>query len=113
MRTLQFVVDQFGTMAIKEVLKTARFLVRLSKKRKDEDSDALALILEKAPVEVDGPKESDIHAHDQMNGAAQSVPMQDTPMTATSEDWNFDILNTANFDWNFCKSHPFRQHADL
>jgi hypothetical protein len=41
MRTLEMVVKRFDTIAMKEALKTARFLVRLSKKKKDEDSEVL------------------------------------------------------------------------
>lgn len=41
MRTLEMVVKRFDTVAMKEALKTARFLVRLSKKKKDEDSEVL------------------------------------------------------------------------
>lgn len=41
LRVLEEVSERFHTIAVKEALKTARFLVRLSKKRKDEDSDVL------------------------------------------------------------------------
>lgn len=51
MRTLEMVVKRFDTVAMKEALKTARFLVRLSKKKKDEDSDVLEKSLKRDLVE--------------------------------------------------------------
>ncbi|KAM0712452.1 hypothetical protein Q7P37_011548 [Cladosporium fusiforme] len=53
MRTLEMVVKRFDTTAMKEALKTARFLVRLSKKKKDEDSDVLDKSLKRDLVESD------------------------------------------------------------
>lgn len=133
MRTLEFVVAQFGTMAIKEVLKTARFLIRLSKKRKDEDSQALAATLERDGAGTAVPENVGNHStvtastsnHSTNHTTSASLPIEaesnralqtpfnsavpvgslhDTPLTAaSSEDWSLDILNNSNFDWNFCK----------
>lgn len=119
MRTLEDVVERFNTIAMKEALKTARFLIRLSKKRKDEDSGVLGQSLKKGgDAECDPRPENLIHARKsiQMNGdavmppqtanavAGVSVPQQPqeiTPGTASSEDWSMDILNNSDFDWNY------------
>lgn len=53
MRTLEMVVKRFDTVAMKEALKTARFLVRLSKKKKDEDSDVLEKSLKRDSADGD------------------------------------------------------------
>jgi len=58
MRTLEMVVKRFDTVAMKEALKTARFLVRLSKKKKDEDSDVLEKSLKREPATSDPQPES-------------------------------------------------------
>jgi hypothetical protein len=55
MRTLEMVVKRFDTVAMKEALKTARFLVRLSKKKKDEDSEVLEKSL-KRDITTSDPK---------------------------------------------------------
>nr|OQO24643.1 hypothetical protein B0A51_08729 [Rachicladosporium sp. CCFEE 5018] len=51
MRTLELVASRFDTKAMKEALKTARFLVRLSKRKKEEDSDILGQSLRKDIVD--------------------------------------------------------------
>ncbi|KAK6403073.1 hypothetical protein LTR95_018995 [Oleoguttula sp. CCFEE 5521] len=51
MRTLELVASRFDTKAMKEALKTARFLVRLSKRKKEEDSDILGQSLRKDVVD--------------------------------------------------------------
>jgi hypothetical protein len=53
MRTLEMVVKRFDTIAMKEALKTARFLVRLSKKKKDEDSEVLERSLKRETTTSD------------------------------------------------------------
>lgn len=53
MRTLEMVVKRFDTVAMKEALKTARFLVRLSKKKKEEDSEVLEKSLKRDLVDGD------------------------------------------------------------
>jgi hypothetical protein len=53
MRTLEMVVKKFDTVAMKEALKTARFLVRLSKKKKEEDSQVLEKSLKRDLAESD------------------------------------------------------------
>lgn len=105
MRTLEFVVQRFRTTAMREALKTARFLVRLSKKRKDEDSNILASTLQKCPAEFqsrlpsvdrDSPRPAPV-----LNGSVL-IPAEENPMTASaasSEDWNLDALNDSQFDW--------------
>lgn len=118
MRTLEEVTERFPTVAMKEAVKTARFLVRLSKKRKDEDSDVLGRCLKKA-VDCDprpenlatqnGPARSLSVSHQPfMNGtviapqtAANAMLHHSTPRTTSSEDWNLDILNNSDFDWNY------------
>jgi hypothetical protein len=119
MRTLEFVVAQFGTVAIKEVLKTARFLVRLSKKRKDEDSQTLAMTLDKDSTDgADArpiiPNHNAAAPLPQLNTAAANFPINygqngtalgsgGIASNNSSEDWNLDILSNPNFDWNFCE----------
>lgn len=121
MRTLEFVVERFRTVAMKEALKTSRFLVRLSKKRKDEDSEVLGLSLKKDQNAEDPQPEnlkapSSIPAQQpqpQLNGVsgigasnAGVVGLDETPMTASSsEDWNLDVLNDSQFDWNYFLTH--------
>jgi hypothetical protein len=133
MRTLEFVVDRFRTTAMKEALKTARFLIRLSKKRKDEDSEVLSLTLQKdvpdlvevpmaggAPLNVDNIARrvvatqqppamvmNGVTAGNLMSGNVNVQPHGNangnlagqTPKTASSEDWNLDVLNDSQFDW--------------
>ncbi|KAK5116277.1 hypothetical protein LTR85_009249 [Meristemomyces frigidus] len=101
MRTLEEVVERFNTVAMKEALKTARFLVRLSKKRKDEDSNVLGQSLKKDLAE--DPHPENMHRQSvPMNGGAVTAVPTGTPMTNSSnEDWNMDILNNSDFDWNY------------
>lgn len=108
MRTLEFVVEKFRTVAMKEALRTARFLVRLSKKRKDEDSEVLGLSLKKHSVDGD-PHPENLKAPQQqtpqVNGTAP-VPVEENAMTVSSnEDWNLDVLNDTQFDWNYFLTH--------
>lgn len=103
MRVLEDVVERFRTIAMKEALKTARFLVRLSKKRKDEDSNVLGLSLKKGVAEGDPQPENMPHSQGQppINGNIAN-PFAESPMTHTSsDDWSFDVLNNSEFDWNF------------
>ena len=103
MRVLEDVVERFRTVAMKEALKTARFLVRLSKKRKDEDSGVLDLSLKKGAAEGDPQPENMQTSRPQqpVNGNALDLSVQ-TPMTvSSSDDWSFDVLNSSEFDWNF------------
>jgi len=112
MRTLEDVVERFKTVAMKEALKTARFLVRLSKKRKDEDSNVLGTSLKKDCCDGDPNPERLAQHHrssvvGQVNGGPavaapqNNVTAHGTPRTASSEDWNMDILNNSDFDWNY------------
>ncbi|GAB1740647.1 hypothetical protein NU219Hw_g5739t1 [Hortaea werneckii] len=112
MRALEEVVHHFNTVALKEALKTARFLVRLSKKRKEEDSDVLSQSLIKDNAAEDPQPENLKMAQLPSNGvggAGNAVPAMgsgtnnETPMTNSSgEDWNMDqILNNSDFDWNY------------
>lgn len=111
MRTLEEVVDRFHTVAMKEALKTARFLVRLSKKRKEEDSDVLSQSLKKDQAAEDPQPENLKRPPVQPNGTSASnpttaqlqAPTNETPNTTSSnEDWNMDqILNNSDFDWNY------------
>lgn len=119
MRTLEFVVERFRTVAMKEALKTARFLVRLSKKRKDEDSEVLGLSLKKdqaaedpQPENLKAPTTSSLVPPSsaqplQINGGINGpATLEETPMTASSsEDWNLDVLNDSQFDWNYFLTH--------
>lgn len=104
MRTLELVVDRFRTVAMKEALKTARFLVRLSKKRKDEDSDVLGHSLKKDVAELDPQPEAMKIAQPHMPQQTNGITATDLegPMTvSSSEDWNLDMLNDSQFDWNY------------
>lgn len=102
MRTLEYVVGHFNTVAMQEALKTARFLVRLSKKRKDEDSTVLGDSLKKDPA--DDPHPANLHKPQlplpQLNGM-MPMPVAEPRTTASSEDWSMDILNDSDFDWNY------------
>ena len=102
MRTLEEVVERFHTVAMREALKTARFLVRLSKKRKDEDSDVLGQSLKKDIGECD-PQPENLQRPQQVNvNGSAPVPINETPSTTSSnEDWSMDILNSSDFDWNY------------
>lgn len=102
MRTLEFVVERFKTIAMKEALKTARFLIRLSKKRKDEDSEVLGMTLIRDPMEESQPERPKA-AHMSVNGNTQQSVGNTPKTTSSSEDWNLDILNNSDFDWNFCE----------
>ncbi|KAK3109885.1 hypothetical protein LTR53_016396 [Teratosphaeriaceae sp. CCFEE 6253] len=114
MRALEYVVDKFKTVAMKEALKTARFLVRLSKKRKDEDSSVLGGSLKKLTDCMDRDPDPEYLAQQhrssivgQVNGGpmipapVNNMTANGTPRTASSEDWNMDILNNSDFDWNY------------
>ena len=105
LRALELVVGRFQTAAMKEALKTARFLVRLSRKRKDEDSEVLSLSLKNNPVPVEeDPQPENLESPtNQVNGNNVPVQIGTTPGTASSsnEDWSLDVLNHTDFDWNF------------
>lgn len=109
MRTLEFVVERFHTVAMKEALKTARFLVRLSKKRKDEDSDVLGQSLKKAAVEDPQPENlqrpsisrPSLNGLTTQNASAGRESNQTPATTSSNEDWSMDILNNSDFDWNY------------
>ena len=100
MRVLEDVTERFRTVAMKEALKTARFLVRLSKKKKDEDSAVLDLSLRKDVVDGDPQPEN---MQDPVNGnGTMPTSFIETPRTMSSnEDWSLDVLNHSDFDWNF------------
>ena len=110
-RVLEEVVERFQTAAMKEALKTARFLVRLSKKKKDEDSEVLGQSLknteDKTGTEPAPPHNKVSNVHAMMNGDAQfgagaAFPVTETPATASSgDDWASELLNNPNLDWNF------------
>lgn len=92
---------------MKEALKTARFLVRLSKKKKDDDSDVLAKSLRKAIEDPDPQPENLAQPFVPRNNA-----LTETPKTNSSgEDWNLDVLNNTDFDWNFVS--PIRRSLDV
>ncbi|KAK5677903.1 hypothetical protein LTS10_009786 [Elasticomyces elasticus] len=115
MRTLEDVVERFKTAAMKEALKTARFLVRLSKRRKDEDSDVLGRSLKKVCACLDcDPQPENLQPRSAIthvevgNGPYESPPVIESGVhpshktpSASSEDWNLDMLNNADFDWNY------------
>jgi hypothetical protein len=105
LRVLELVVERFQTVAMKEALKTARFLVRLSKKRKDEDSEVLGLSLKNNPVPIEeDPRPENLEpSPEKVNGNNVPLPIGETPATVSSsnEDWSLDVLNHTDFDWNF------------
>ena len=112
MRVLEEVVERFQTVAMKEALKTARFLVRLSKKRKDEDSEVLGLSLKKG---VDSDPQPENLEPPPVNGngggggrgsigAVVIEAGEDMPTTTSSssvDDWTMELANNSDFDWNF------------
>jgi len=128
MRTLEMVVKRFDTVAMKEALKTARFLVRLSKKKKDEDSEVLEKSLKreittsdpkleafqslqpKAKSNVPHPQQQALnqpqtqnlnqppHSHPQQPLQHPPIPMMDDHQQAT---WEQGPLTTSSGeDWN-------------
>lgn len=116
-RTLEEVVTRFPTPALKEALKTARFLIRLSRKKKDEDSAVLGVSLRKDGAEADPHPENltqEFALQAQQSQLSQGgagvaggavgsgQQLDDTPLTTSSgEDWNLDFLNNPEFDWNY------------
>ena len=99
LRVLEDVAQRFQTVAMKEALKTARFLVRLSKKRKDEDSEVLGLSLKKDIANGD-PQPENLQQPEPIVNHMQQVGA--TPATVSSgDDWSLDVLNHTDFDWNF------------
>ena len=116
MRVLEDVVEGFRTVAMRDALKTARFLVRLSKKRKDEDSEVLGMSLSKSGIATGGEGQSraeSVQPMEQIPGGGSVnggevgmgevvLPFSETPGTLSSgEDWSLDLLNNSDFDWNF------------
>jgi len=128
MRTLEMVVKRFDTVAMKEALKTARFLVRLSKKKKDEDSEVLEKSLKRETTASDTkpeifqplqPKAKNIvpplqqqpqnqpqtqpmnqqpHSHPQQPLQHPPIPMMDDQQQVT---WDQGPLTTSSGeDWN-------------
>ena len=108
LRVLEEVSERFRTIAVKEALKTARFLVRLSKKRKDEDSDVLGQSLVRGKEDGDpqpenmAPRTQALQTlHRPMNnGSGLPGVVDETPRTMSSDDWNLEFLEGADFDWN-------------
>ncbi len=103
MRALEAVANRFPTVAMKEALQTARFLVRLSKRRKDEDAEVLEQSLKKDGVDGETLPEPLKVGTVQLpaeNGHFQ-IPHMQTPMTVSSDDWSLDLSNHSQFDWNF------------
>jgi hypothetical protein len=85
MRTLEMVVKRFDTVAMKEALKTARFLVRLSKKKKDEDSEVLEKSLKREAATSDQKPE----AFPSLQPKAKSnVPQQQQQQPAQTQNLN-------------------------
>ena len=106
LRVLEDVSERFRTIAVKEALKTARFLVRLSKKRKDEDSAVLDQSLVRGKEDGDPQPENMAPRTEALqsfvppvNGGFPTMTGE-TPRTSSSDDWNLDFLEGADFDWN-------------
>ncbi|KAK5172183.1 uncharacterized protein LTR77_003821 [Saxophila tyrrhenica] len=110
LKVLEEVRGRFGTKALGEAVRTARVLVRLSKKRKDEDSDVLSrsLIKERGDANANAnggahlpePKAEDAGMMNE--GGGMDVPFEENPTTGSSgDDWSWDVLNNADLDWNF------------
>lgn len=107
LRTLEHVVDLFATQSMKEALKTARFLIRLSKRKKDEDSEVLGQSLRRELTESELPPDG-VPPPTDTDGVTQIPGRLEAPMTTSSgEDWNLDYLNNSDFDWNFFLSQDF------
>jgi len=93
-RTLEMVVRKFNTQAMKEALKTARFLIRLSKRKKEEDSDVLGQSLRKEVVDGEPMSETERkpapparpEPQTQMQAGAMQQPLQPMPMV-DSKGW--------------------------
>ncbi|KAJ8611807.1 hypothetical protein MRB53_037720 [Persea americana] len=104
LRALEYVVERFHSSSMREALKTARFLVRLSKKRKDEDSIFLSQSLKKEipPLNADVPN-GVVESREVISNTYTPAPSNEkTPGAASSGDeWNLDVLNGTQFD---CKS---------
>lgn len=75
-RTMEMVVERFQTVAMKEALKTARFLIRLSKRKKDEDSDVLGHSLQRT---IDGVETRATTPKPPAPNAQQPLPTQPQP----------------------------------
>ena len=121
------VVKRFDTVAMKEALKTARFLVRLSKKKKDEDSEVLdkslkrdlaesdprpeALQMAKPKAEASAPQQRRTQQQQPqqlqpLNPQAQQLPLQQQTQIPMMDDqqqisWEQGPLTTSSGeDWN-------------
>ncbi|KAF2719970.1 hypothetical protein K431DRAFT_271773 [Polychaeton citri CBS 116435] len=102
LKVLEYVVYRFKTPALKDALKTARFLIRLSKKRKEEDTELLSQSLLKEPSGFDITR---------MNGSPPRMIPEGPSTTSSGEDWNLEYLNHSEFDWNFFLSHEMPTFA--
>lgn len=102
MRVLEYVAEAFPSPSIKEALKTSRFLVRLSKRKKDQDSEVLAQILLKDAGCDPRPENLEPAVNDASDPPVVSPAKPHGPPKTTSsgEDWNLDYLNNPDFDWN-------------
>nr|POE49581.1 transcription factor kojr [Quercus suber]POF20071.1 transcription factor kojr [Quercus suber] len=110
MRTLEQVVEKFNTAALRNALKTACFLVRLSKKRKDEDSNVLAQSLKTDSMsgnmenrDLAASVQPKVELMQQVYGGANAneAKFNMPKTTASSGEWNMDILNSSDFDWDY------------
>lgn len=90
MRTLEMVAQRFATPSIEEALKTARLLVRLSQKRKQED----ILLLNK------GLRTQPAGEASQMPAEVQSTQQYMQAVTTGSLDLDFNMMNLTSFDWD-------------
>ncbi|QIW96492.1 hypothetical protein AMS68_002010 [Peltaster fructicola] len=101
MRTLEYVAERFPSPSIREALKNARSLIKLSKRKKDEDSEVLShsLLTEVSNHGQRAPRPAQPAPLTTYVG-----PMQEhdgsPPTASSSEEWNLDYLNNSDFDWN-------------
>lgn len=103
LEVLEEVVERFPTASSKEALKMARSLVRLSKRRKDEDSDILGQTLKRSASKGQGPADVSLVTTPQPPADGEVLPgvVETSPTTLSNgEDWAFDVINNSDFDWN-------------
>lgn len=113
LRILDFVCTQFPSHPMDEASKTARFLVRLSKKKKEEDTAVLTQSLHRE--ESEKPKRQPETHPPPVPLITQNQPLaypEEAALTTSSgEDWNLEYLNDADFDWNALLSQTIPSFA--
>ena len=100
LKLLEEVYERFPVVAAKEALNTAKFLVTISRKRKNEDVHVLDSLLKDTTVSNESQFES--NEPKLSLSSAEAVMNQIAPASFGSEEWNWDPnLINVYFDWNF------------